>query len=80
MTEARLVHQPWPFLPQEIAAPVLLWHGMADRAVPLEQVLPVVAQLRRARLHRLPNAGHVGWMAHEPAILAAVTAPDGDDG
>ncbi len=72
MTEERLTRSTWPFRPQDVRRPVLLWHGLCDHTVPLASVLPWLEQLPDAHLERIADAGPVGWMVQEDRILSAL--------
>lgn len=67
--EAHLVRSPWPVQSADVQVPVAWWHGEQDSAVPLVAAAATVSALPRARLHRLPEAGHVGWMADREVIV-----------
>jgi pimeloyl-ACP methyl ester carboxylesterase len=74
VAEARVVRTEWPFLPRDVRCPVLLWHGREDAAVPLAAAETTARTLPVARLHTLPGAGHLGWLAREDSITAAMVS------
>lgn len=64
--------QPWGFELAEVAAPVTLWHGTADRNVPVSVGRHVAGLLPDARLHELPGHGHVSVFTDLPAIVESL--------
>jgi pimeloyl-ACP methyl ester carboxylesterase len=60
----------WGFRLDEIAIPVVLWHGESDSAVPIRHSELISAELPQATLHRLPGEGHFSLpMLHMDRIL-----------
>ena len=70
--DALLVRSPWPVTPAQVGAPVSWWHGEQDVAVALVAAEAAVSALPLAVLHRLPEAGHIGWMHDRGAIVQAL--------
>jgi len=56
--ELRRYARPWRFEVDRIAAPVDLWHGTADRVVPIGHSRYVAQRLGDAHAHWLPGDGH----------------------
>jgi 2-hydroxymuconate-semialdehyde hydrolase len=57
-----------------VAAPVLLVHGAHDRLTPLEfAALPLLEQLKDARLYALARCGHVPALEHQQEFLRVLT-------
>ncbi|CAH1221899.1 Non-heme chloroperoxidase [Paenibacillus plantiphilus] len=56
--ETRLLTQPWGFDVEDIAIPVHLWHGEADRMAPYEDAKELADRMRHAHFHSFPGAGH----------------------
>jgi pimeloyl-ACP methyl ester carboxylesterase len=68
---------PWGFDPADVAAPVLVVHGDADRVVPSAHGAWLAARCPRAELRLLPGDGHISVLRAAPDALAwlvAVTA------
>jgi pimeloyl-ACP methyl ester carboxylesterase len=64
-----LYAQAWGFRLEDIGIPVTLWHGMADRLVPLAHARVVASALPHARLH-VVEGGHFSLpVDHTEAIL-----------
>lgn len=60
---------PWGFDPAQVASPVLLLHGEADRLVPVQHADWLARRIPAARLRRSPGDGHISVMAHATAAL-----------
>lgn len=56
--EMVLLRRDWGFTPADIRVPVLLWHGEADRNVPVAHGHRLEAALSDCRPTFIPNAGH----------------------
>jgi pimeloyl-ACP methyl ester carboxylesterase len=57
-----------------VVAPVLLVHGANDRLTPLEfAAIPLVEQLKDARLYALSRCGHVPAVEHQREFLHVLT-------
>ena len=57
-----------------VVAPVLLVHGAHDRLTPFEfAALPLLEQLRDARLYALARCGHVPALEHQQEFLRVLT-------
>lgn len=54
----------------EIASPVLLIHGREDRICPYKGAEELAAGLSRAKLHAIPDCGHVPFLGREEEIAA----------
>jgi pimeloyl-ACP methyl ester carboxylesterase len=67
--EAHLLRSPWTVQPADVQVPVTWWHGEQDDVVPLAAAEEAASALPRADLHRLPDAGHLGWMTDRERIL-----------
>lgn len=68
----RLIGDSWGFLPEEVAVPVVLWHGDADRIVPLHDAAELQIRLPRAELRVVAGAGHLLLQAHADEVLATL--------
>jgi len=66
---------PWDFRLEEVAVPVHMWYGAIDRNVPIRAVEAMAARLTVASFDVIPDAGHLGWLAHEEEVLRALLAP-----
>ena len=60
---------PWGFELREVRAPVRMWCGELDRNVPRASIERMAAELNVETLEIIPDAGHLGWLAHEERIL-----------
>jgi pimeloyl-ACP methyl ester carboxylesterase len=56
--ELALLERPWPFSPSEVSTPVHLWHGAADRNVPIAYARRLARELPNATLHVSDSSGH----------------------
>lgn len=72
--ELALFGRPWGFCPGEIRAPVELWHGEADPAVPVAAARRLAARIPGCRARFLPDAGHF-WLFEEAAGVLATLCP-----
>ncbi len=60
----------WGFAVEEVAAPVTIWHGDDDPALPAWQSGWIAERIASARFHRLPGEGHISPLyGHYGAIL-----------
>lgn len=68
----------WDIDPTRVGMPVQLWHGEADRTVPVAMGRRHAGQLPRATAHFLPDEGHFSLIVrHMRHILATLIAPTG---
>lgn len=58
LDEMALYTRPWGFDPCEIELPVQLWHGTADRTVPLLHGRTLAEQLPQCETHYIEGEGH----------------------
>jgi pimeloyl-ACP methyl ester carboxylesterase len=70
--------RPWDFLAQEVAAEVHLWHGVADRIVPIDHALALAASLPRCRAFLDPDEGHHFFRRRYGDILRYLSGRDPD--
>jgi pimeloyl-ACP methyl ester carboxylesterase len=70
--EFEMFARPWHFTLEEIRVPLQLWHGTADRNVPIDTALEIARRVPNCVTHILEDAGHLMIMDHRDAILAAV--------
>jgi pimeloyl-ACP methyl ester carboxylesterase len=61
----------WGFRLEDVTAPVGLWHGDADKLVPMVQAQDVEARAPGATLHRFPGEGHLVMVTHAQELLRA---------
>lgn len=74
LNDLQVFRRPWGFDPKDIRQPVQLWHGTADRVVPVSHSRYLETQLPDARLEIVAGAGHFSLpLEHMDAILAALT-------
>jgi pimeloyl-ACP methyl ester carboxylesterase len=57
-----LESRPWGFALRDIAVPVHVWHGDADRNVAVANARYQAEQIPHATLHEIPDEGH--WVLH----------------
>ena len=60
---------PWGFELRDVSVPVHMWYGELDRNAPPRSIESMAAQLDVASLEVIPEAGHLGWLAHEERVL-----------
>lgn len=65
---------PWGFAPQEVAAPVDLWHGMHDPFVPLDHALALAVALPDCRVALDPDEGHFFLRRRLEEVLGGLLA------
>ncbi len=72
----------WGFRIEDIRVPVHLWHGEADRNVPIGHGRLLAARIPGARLHSFPGEGHLLALGRLEEILRTVSAgaPEADVG
>lgn len=76
--DAALLARPWGFALEEIAIPVHVWHGEADRMVPIGMGKAVAKAIPGCTAHFFPGEGHVSLAAnHLQEILEALMAEQG---
>ncbi len=69
--ELTLLARPWGFDVRAVAAPVCLWHGLADRIVPPAMTRRLAAALPHGKARYLPHEGHLSLIVrHLDAALA----------
>jgi pimeloyl-ACP methyl ester carboxylesterase len=62
----------WGFRLQDIAVPVHLWHGDADRNVPIGHARLLAERIPGAVFHECPGEGHLLYVVHLEEILRTV--------
>jgi pimeloyl-ACP methyl ester carboxylesterase len=72
--------RPWGFEPAEVAVPVILWHGLRDRLVPVRHALRLAEALPACVTHLEPRAGHFFFAARVSEIIASALASDAAEG
>jgi pimeloyl-ACP methyl ester carboxylesterase len=72
--DLRLFSRPWDLEIAAITVPTELWHGDADRAVPVEHARALAAVLPHAAYHELPRSGHFLLVERAPDILRPLAA------
>lgn len=61
--------RPWGFDPRDIAVPVLLLHGEADRMDPVAHARWLAARIEGAEARLRPGHGHISILAEAPDAL-----------
>ncbi|HMJ07312.1 MAG TPA: alpha/beta hydrolase [Chthoniobacterales bacterium] len=75
MTDGVIYAQPWGFGPEEILAPVRLWHGKKDRTFSCRLAQELAPRFPRATLRLVEEAGHYSLpIRHIEEILADLIA------
>jgi pimeloyl-ACP methyl ester carboxylesterase len=59
----------WGFGLEEVTAPVALWHGDADKLVPIAQAEDVAGRAPGVTLDRCPGEGHLVMVTHAEELL-----------
>lgn len=67
--DATLFARPWGFSLADVRAPVRLWHGDADRIVPIAHATHLARLLPDAVLSVRPGGGHLGSLAVADEIV-----------
>ncbi len=70
-----LLVRPWGFALEDVDPRVQLWHGDADRVIPLHHARYLASALQNATLQVCPDEGHMLLWNHVEEILAAATTP-----
>ena len=77
VAELRRYVSPWGFDPEAVAAPVSLWHGTADRTVPVAIGRRLAQSLPRCRSRFLEGEGHFSLPCyHGEEILETLAEPE----
>ncbi|MEX2247741.1 MAG: alpha/beta hydrolase [Dehalococcoidia bacterium] len=66
--------KPWGFRLDDIAMPVHLWHGEADRVVPARYARAMMPLFADPRVRWFPGEGHLLIMEHAEEIIAVLAA------
>jgi pimeloyl-ACP methyl ester carboxylesterase len=66
--------RPWPFPLEEIRRPVDVWHPSDDTSVPVAVAEHFERTIPRARIHRIPDAGHLWHIEHFATVVHRVQA------
>lgn len=74
--DARIYVSPWGFALSEVTAPIHLWHGEADRVVPVEMGRYMARTLPACEARLLPGEGHFSIVMRRCAeLLGALLDP-----
>jgi pimeloyl-ACP methyl ester carboxylesterase len=73
--ELRLYSRRWGFRLKDIAMPVHLWHGDADRNVPATMARYLAKKIPDCRANFYPGEGHLMAIDRIPEILATLVTP-----
>jgi pimeloyl-ACP methyl ester carboxylesterase len=71
VSDVLLLSRAWGFAPEDIAAPVQLWHGDADTVVPLHHARLLASAIPGATLRVCPGEGHMVMWNHLAEVLEA---------
>jgi pimeloyl-ACP methyl ester carboxylesterase len=69
-----IISSPWGFRPEDIHAPVRLYHGAHDGRVPLHHARDLAKRIPHADLSEFPDEGHMLIFSHAEEILTAIAA------
>jgi pimeloyl-ACP methyl ester carboxylesterase len=69
-----LFARPWGVELADVSVPIDVWHGDADRAVPVEHARALAAILPGAAYHELPRSGHFLLVERAADILRPLAA------
>jgi len=69
-----LVMNSWGFRPEDISVPIQLWHGEADRQIPLSMGQYLAVAIPNCRENFLPGEGHYMFFSHIQDILSYLVA------
>jgi pimeloyl-ACP methyl ester carboxylesterase len=69
-----LIAHDWGFRLEDIAVPVHIWHGDADRNVPVSHGRLQAQRIPDAQWHECPDEGHMLVVEHLEEILRTVIA------
>lgn len=72
--ELTLFGRPWGFRPADVRVPVELWHGEADRQVPVALARRLAREIPDCRARFLPAAGHFWLLDHSTEVLTTLGA------
>lgn len=72
LQDLELYSQPWGFRLADVATPVTLWHGAADRAVHPANAYRVAAMLPQAQVQVIPGETHFLPYGQQERLLAAL--------
>jgi pimeloyl-ACP methyl ester carboxylesterase len=64
--------RPWGFEPCDVSVPVVLWHGLRDRLVPVGHALRLAAALPACATRLEPGAGHFFFGRRATEIIGSV--------
>jgi len=74
--DTALMVSPWEFRPQEIAVAVHLWHGEADREIPISMGRTLAAALPKSQAHFYPEEGHLSVLVNHVQDILEVFAAE----
>jgi pimeloyl-ACP methyl ester carboxylesterase len=74
--DTRLLTRPWAFRLKDIRIPVLLWHGSADDATPVNMGKYVAAQIPNCQARFCDGEAHLLLFPHWHEILTALSQVD----
>jgi pimeloyl-ACP methyl ester carboxylesterase len=74
LADLSAINRAWPFELGSVKAPVELWHGTKDGAVPLAAAQRTATSLPNATLHILEGEGHFVFIAHGNDVCASISS------
>jgi pimeloyl-ACP methyl ester carboxylesterase len=75
LTDGEIYARPWGFSPEEISAPVRLWHGKKDRTFSYRLAEELAPRFPNGRLRLVEEVGHYSLpIRNLPEILADLIA------
>jgi pimeloyl-ACP methyl ester carboxylesterase len=77
LDDLEVCRRPWGFEPCEVTVPVVLWHGLRDRLVPVRHALRLAGALPTCATHLEPRTGHFFFGERVAEIVESVLGPPG---
>jgi pimeloyl-ACP methyl ester carboxylesterase len=75
----RVCRRDWAFSPADLGMPVTLWHGRADRLIPLDHALALAGAMPACAACVDPRGGHFFYSQRLPEIMGTLV-PDHAEG
>jgi pimeloyl-ACP methyl ester carboxylesterase len=72
-----MFYRPWHFQLEDISAPVVLWHGTADRNVPVGLARLVERRVPHCTANIIEGAGHFVFLKVREEIVRSVLPVSG---
>lgn len=76
--DIRIFMRTWGFDPARITSPVHVWHGDADKTVPVEHGHRIAAKVPDGTFHACPGDGHLCVVPRAPEVFRVLRGAGGD--